>query len=282
MQIHSTGVQPPLALQYGMFVKAAYDVYGKYPTNLNPAKSDYPDFPDGYDLLLNIQMSDFFGSDTTPKYYGFIAQSTTTPSALVVAIRGTQTWEEWWDDFHWGLVPFPYLPNSGNVADGFLDIYETFSVTMPGNNTPPTLLKNKLSLPSGVSLGSNLSLVVVGHSLGAALATLYAADVASGGQVNPKVYTLASPRVGDGAFAAAYNAAVATNYRIYNWPDLVPDFPKDPFDNYQHVKGGYEVDSLDHPLTVKMTVDCFHSLDTYLFLLGAPASILGGLSGCGY
>ena len=38
-------------------------------------------------------------------------------------------------------------------------------------------------------------------------------------------------------YAIGYNAAVGTNYRVYNWPALVPDFLKDPFDNYQFLLG---------------------------------------------
>lgn len=277
MLIHSTGVQPPNALSYGMFVKMAYDVYDAFPNNLNPSAQDYPQFPDGYELFVNVQMTDFFLGEKIKKYYGFFARNTKVPGQYVLAIRGTQTWQEWWDDFDWALVPFPYIQNGGNVANGFLKIYETLSFTVPDSNQPEALLKDELNLLSGAT-----TLIANGHSLGSALVTLYAAHLASRGQINPTVYTLASPRVGDKAFAHAYNNLVATNYRVYNWPDLVPDFPKDPFDNYHHVKGGYEVDSLDHPLTVKMTVDCFHSVLTYLFLLGAPSSILGGFSGCGY
>jgi hypothetical protein len=184
--------------------------------------------------------------------------------------------EEWWDDFHWDPVPFPYMTNAGNVADGFLDIYKTFSIMVPGSNAAPVTLQDKTDLPGGISLSAtNVTLVAVGHSLGAALITLYGLDVASRGVLNPLVYTFASPRVGDKNFAKAYNATVATNYRIYNWPDLVPRFPKDPFDNYEHVKGKYEVDSLDHPLTVVISLDCFHALVTYLYLVGADSNTLG-------
>ena len=274
MLIHTTDVQPPLALQYGMFVKAAYDVFTANPTNLNPSQSQYPSFPSGYQLVVNIQMSDFFGGSLTQKYYGFIARSTVDPSSFVTAIRGTKTMEEWWDDFHWWLVSFPYVQNAGNVADGFLDIYKTFSIMTPGSNET-MLLADKRELPGGVSLAAaGTTLVATGHSLGAALITLYALDVAGNGSVNPLVYTFASPRVGDLQFANAYNSTVATNYRVWNWPDVVPRFPKDPFDNYVHVKGAYEVDSLLHP-EVKIELSCFHALVTYLYLVGAQVSILG-------
>ncbi len=275
MLSHTVGHQPPSALQYGLFAQAAYDVYAAQPSNLNPSQSDYPSFPAGYSLILNIQMTDFFEHTTTQRHYGFMAQSIAEPTAFVTAFRGTDDMEEWWDDFHWEPVPFPYMPGGGNVAAGFLDIYKTFSVTLPGSPNAPAKLTDKLSLPGQIDLrGRSVSLVAVGHSLGAALITLYAADVASGGWLNPTVYTLASPRVGDIKFAAAYNSTIATNYRIWNWPDIVPRFPKDPFDNYKHVKGGFEVDSLEHS-EVKLSLECFHYSQTYLFLLGGPASALG-------
>src|SRR5947207_14982327 len=100
MLIHTTGAQPPLALQYGMFVKAAYDVFKADPTNLNPLQKDYPDFPNDYELIFNIQMSDFFGHVLTQKYYGFIARSTSNPYEFVTAIHCIYTTEAKWDYIH--------------------------------------------------------------------------------------------------------------------------------------------------------------------------------------
>lgn len=161
-------------------------------------------------------------------------------------------------------MPFHYIPNAGNVAYGFLKIYSTMTFTSPtSKSVSPLKPKDLTKLPGGINLNApNVTMVAVGHSLGAALITLYGLNLAATG-TNPVVYTFASPRVGDTAFANAYDANVATNYRIVNWPDLVPRFPKDPWDNYKHVKGEYEVDSLDHPLTVKPTFECFHSLLTW-------------------
>ena len=39
---------------------------------------------------------------------------------------------EWWDDFHWDLVPFTQVTDGGKVAQGFLDIYNTFGTMTPG------------------------------------------------------------------------------------------------------------------------------------------------------
>lgn len=274
---HSTDPQPSNALQYANFVQSAYETFTSDETMLNPNLTQYKSFPDGYNLIANIQMSDSFQGAKTLKYYGFIAQSKSSPGSYVVAFRGTVTLTEWWEDFQWGLLAFPWRPNSGNVASGFLDIYNSLQFQLPGSTT----IYPVATSPLPPILGNATSLVTVGHSLGSALATIHALDTATRTKMNPNVYTLASPRVGDSGFTTVYNNAVGSNYRIYNWPDIVPNFPKDASDNYQHVKGGYEVDSLEHPLTVKIRVDCFHELSTYQYLLGADPSILGGMEGCG-
>jgi triacylglycerol lipase len=272
MSPKSKAVQPPNVLNYGLFVSAAYAVFAAHPNNLNPLQSMYPSFPVGYELIVNIQMKDFFGGTTSTKYYGFMARNLVTKE-YVVAFRGTITMEEWWDDLHIKLVKCPYLGNAGRVAEGFLDIYKTMSWMVPGQSDKPKAVKNKLALPDGKTMDSSISFVITGHSLGSALATFYAADVVA---ANPKVYTLASPRVGDTEFVNAFNSAITTSYRIYNKPDIVPKLPPDipGVLDYKHVKGGYEVDSLNY-MQVKQDLGCYHSHFTYLFLLGANVNVLG-------
>ena len=70
-------------------------------------------------------------------------------------------------------------------------------------------------------------LFITGHSLGAGLATLAAADLASQGAAHsPTTYTFGSPRVGDKQFASKYNAlTAATSFRIANTCDLVTAIP---------------------------------------------------------
>jgi len=73
----------------------------------------------------------------------------------------------------------------------------------------------------------------VGHSLGGALATLAAMDIklnVPGKSVS--CYTFGSPKVGDSAFAGAYNKLVPDTHRFVNDTDLVPKIP--PF-GYEHV-----------------------------------------------
>jgi len=48
------------------------------------------------------------------------------PKTAVVALRGTATFIEWWDDLHRDLVPFAQVSHRGKVAQGFYGIYRTF------------------------------------------------------------------------------------------------------------------------------------------------------------
>ena len=91
---------------------------------------------------------------------------------------------------------------------------------------------------------------------------------------NPTVYTYASPRTGDPAFASTYNQVVKNSFRIANRLDLVPHLPL-PTD-YQHVLRPTELTPIQFlPLPPKIlvepTIACEHSLDTYLYLLSLAA-----------
>ena len=98
------------------------------------------------------------------------------------------------------------------------------------------------ALPAGITL------YITGHSLGAAVATLAALDVAVNTPFKqPIIYTIASPRAGDPNFANRFDSALVTStiwsWRVVNMFDLVPLLPPrdiyDPLDDttyyYQHV-----------------------------------------------
>ena len=70
------------------------------------------------------------------------------------------------------------------------------------------------------------SVVIAGHSLGGALATLAVEVIADAGCDIAGVYTFGSPRVGNGAFARSYNEDMAdVTFRIVNARDPVPWLP---------------------------------------------------------
>jgi triacylglycerol lipase len=98
---------------------------------------------------------------------------------------------------------------------------------------------------------SRKRLMITGHSLGGALATLCAIDVAANSKFHaPIVYTIGSPRVGDAAFCNAFNRKVKYSWRIYNEVDLVTRVPPVTYVSpitgrvwhYEHVRSEYRLD----------------------------------------
>ena len=266
-------MNPATAVTWGPFIQAAYEQFVSAPGQVNPAA--ITNMPAGYALVRTIQMTDSFGPVQSRVFYGFVAVGG-TPTTAVVALRGTATTTEWWNDFQWDLVPFTQVPG-GNVAQGFWDIYNTFGTMIPGQQqstpAPATFAADVAEAATGGLAGgvdpAGLPVVVTGHSLGGALATLLVADLTANTPLKPQAWTFASPKVGDAAFAARYGALSTVSWRIYNQVDVVPYFPVDIFDNYQPVTTGYAINSLGK---AKWSLGCAHALNTYMHVL-SPASV---------
>ncbi|MDN5286413.1 MAG: hypothetical protein JWR38_2687 [Mucilaginibacter sp.] len=275
MKNQKFGIVPSTALDYGYFVKSAIDVYTALPNIISPTQNQYPDFPEGYRLLFNIHMTDFFGPFKKTVYYGFIAIDLSNPSSIVIAIRGTMGLKEWWDDLHLYSVPCPFAPNSGRVVAGFLDLYNSLKVSVPGAPDNAISLSETVypGLKSVFNLDNYTQITLAGHSLGASLVTLYGLHLAATSSKRVvSIYTYASPCTGDQDFINYYNTIISESYRIYNEPDLVPKALL--WLGYAQVPAAFEVNSLLDPGIIK-SIGCFHALNTYLYLLGAPASIIG-------
>ena len=267
-------MNPATAVTYGPFIQAAEAQYSSNPSVVNPAA--ITNMPAGYTLVRTIQMTDSFGPVQSRVFYGYVAVGG-TPQTAVVALRGTATTIEWWNDFQWDLVPFTQVPGGGNVAQGFCDIYNTFGTMTPGQQqstpAPGTFAANVAAAATeGLAAGvdpAGLPIVVTGHSLGGALATLLVADLTATTPLKPQAWTFASPNVGDAAFAARYGALSTVSWRIYNQVDVVPYFPVDVSDNYQPVTAGYAINSLGK---ARWSLGCAHALNTYLHVL-SPATV---------
>jgi hypothetical protein len=185
---------------------------------------------------------------------------------VVVAIRGTEGIDEWINDALFLLVACPFLAGAGHTEDGFTAMYT--SLRTANDPASPSVTSALTGFPFKPAISS---LAICGHSLGGALATLLALDVAANTKFKePVVYTYASPRTGDPAFASTYNQVVKNSFRIANRLDLVPKLPLPPM--YDHVLDLSELIPirmlpLPPKVLVKPTIACQHSLDTYLHLL---------------
>lgn len=244
------------ALRLGQFVLAAYDLY---------TKGDPKDFapPAGYKLVAKIYADEITVEATDYRVFGYVAQSR---SDVVVAIRGTENIMEWIRDFEFALTKFPYA--DGRTEEGFTDFYTSMCIDP---KTPNKRVVDKLrDLIAG---GSVKTLTITGHSLGSALATLLALDVAANGVFAvPVVYTFASPAVGDKVFAGTYDRFIETSWRITNLNDVVPCVPP-RLAGYVHVDAELPINSDDQ---TKHSVSCWHQLRTYLHVFDSTIGLDAG------
>lgn len=261
------------SIVFGRLVNAAYAVP---PTNLANRAGEIIDTGAGsgaaaYEVVTTIYANDL-ATDMNPARInnvvsiGLILQATATGD-VVVALRGTEGIMEWIQDAKFLAVPCPFLRSAGNTEDGFTAIYN--SMTTANASGSPLVAKAVSALPWKKPVNS---LTICGHSLGGALTTLLALDLAANTAAPfnaPTVYTYASPRTGDGTFVSTYNHVVSNTFRIANRLDLVPKLPLPPL--YEHVEGLFELNpvklGIPPKVLVKCDIPCEHYLNSYLFLL---------------
>lgn len=259
----ASGYDPLVAESFGEFVEFAYQMDNDYPGNLQPPLPDA--LKQRYELVAYINAIDEFGSTKDTVFYGFALRSRSLPTEIIIAIRGTLGFLEWIIDFEIEPVPSP-IPNTGHVEDGFLSIINTMTFVTPDNKQ----LDRASFVQATLSGLQAPSIVIVGHSLGGALATLFSAEVLYNDpslQPYTTVYTFASPSVGTSQFAKFYNQLAPQSYRIWNELDIVPRALNLL---YTQVNGaGQELKPSWQQLEQYdfVSVDCNHSLMTYLWLL---------------
>ena len=195
---------------------------------------------------------------------GMVLQDTASGEG-VIAIRGTEGIYEWLQDAAFLYVPCPVHGGAGLTDDGFTAMYRSFTILPDAGS--PHLVAALPTLPWRVPV---TSVSVCGHSLGGALATLTAFDVAATAKLPaPRSFTYASPRTGDATFASAYNRLVPLTTRVVNRLDIVPQTPPAPL--YDHVAGELEINPIDlgppPKVLVRTNLTCEHILTSYLHIL---------------
>ncbi len=190
------------------------------------------------------------GSEPLRIPVGFVAQR---KENFYLIFRGTKTVEEWVGDFNIRLCPY-LIHTYGQVHEGFLRTY---------NSIRKEIME---SLPV---IGHTNRLLVTGHSLGAAMATLALPDIEANLKVKvTSLYTFGSPRVGDDAFARAYNTAFGRrSFRIVNTSDIVTSVP--PPTPIAGRIGGY-FSHVDTPIDMNVQTNESrqnHDMNTYLSTL---------------
>lgn len=192
------------------YARFAEDVFAIDPTSLAPPAD--PRLGPPWTLIGHLTAVDhLFGASQTV-CYGYMVQSVLNPASYLVAIRGTATMAEWVEDAEFTLTSHPVV---GQVEAGFWSIYASMQYCpIVGAGLPAAQ-----GLTQAIGKGH---LTIVGHSLGAALATYLAFDMPPD-QIEMAVF--ASPRTGNAPFTAAFHARVK-NYNVWNYLlDAVPHVP---------------------------------------------------------
>lgn len=180
--------------------------------------------PKDYEVVATFKGESFHG---VQEWFGYVMEST---DRIIVAFRGTSSTTDWMANARARQVKYKYVRDAGWTHCGFTDIYSSLRAAV----------RAALS-----ALPKHKTLYVTGHSLGGALATLCALDVAVNTAFDsPRVYTYGSPRVGDPAFAKTFSSTIGCSHRIANQYDVVPHLPpalfkiprQDTTYYYMHVK----------------------------------------------
>jgi predicted lipase len=119
-------------------------------------------------------------ADTTEGVVGYVPRL----NAIFIAFRGSETLENWIDDLSFGFVDYPFC-EACEVHTGFYSAHQ--AAMQQVTDAVVDILKQKPFLRR---------IVVTGHSLGGALATLTALDLKSANFGTVYTITFGSPRIG--------------------------------------------------------------------------------------
>ena len=145
-------------------------------------------------------------------YYGYLAERAT--GELAAVIRGTDDFVEWVEDGEFPAIPYaPQVPlpatqTSILVEQGFWTLYASMQLISPTGAALGALAPAITN-----AAGSTGTVTVVGHSLGAALATYLTLDLARGGlSAHVSACLFASPQTGNQAFVTLFDQTIG-DYR---------------------------------------------------------------------
>jgi hypothetical protein len=152
---------------------------------------------------------------------GYIGILDKTKSIYIV-LRGSSSIMNWLNDFEIKLVNYKSYPECNCfVHNGFF--YSALGITN-------TTLQDVKAI---IELYPDYSVVVTGHSYGAACGQLLAMELERNG-IHVKIYNYGQPRVGDSKYATFVNKIISEYWRGIHNKDIVPHVPPSTGFGYIH------------------------------------------------
>jgi hypothetical protein len=223
-------LDPTLTLALALASEAAYDDFDGKPLRL----------PHGWELAGTWTGWDPVFRGGSEEKYGLLLRATDGSGAYIVAFRGTASLDDALDDAD--VPKATFTPTVGTlttpvrVEAGFYGIYNDIGAGMTQSM--------RQQLQQLFAENTPHSVYVTGHSLGGALAHLFAFDLSFGPYASSftRLITFASPRVGDSGWRDSYDARIPSTHsiRVFNQQDLVPKVPPKDF-GYHDVGSGFPV-----------------------------------------
>jgi len=261
-------------IPYGLLVMYSMDIYRQKTCPPSPFVAPPP--PGGGGVIVGYIM----GTDSIapghpnagpgagiPVCYGTVIRR--GPAEVVVALRGTDGYQEWIEDGE--FPPIPYAPAqplppgtpAATVEQGFWGIYRSLVLTDIRGGVIGSVAE---SVPT--ILGADDTVVVAGHSLGAPLATYLTVDLVRGplGKRVSGCY-FASPHPGDQSFATLFDQFVGNDYVVYNYLlDVVPRVPPTEF-GYCSLSKRRVIQPDSAQADIRFSIGCNHHIICYLAML---------------
>lgn len=180
---------------------------------------------------LSLELSMIYNTNL----FGVIWSSKDT---IYIIFRGTQYIQDWLKDIDFSQIESNNNSNI-NLKHQQVSLYDNNDIKIHQgfNQIYSDIKDNLLDKLSKINPDKNKNIIISGHSLGSAIATLCAFNLDNLGYKNIITYVFASPRVGNENFKEAIKKI--NLYSIINDLDLIPTMPLSVTPNFENADKPY-------------------------------------------